>query len=64
MINVGVRNHDLLDLQVMLADERETSSMSSPGSMTMASRVVSSPMIEQLHCSGPTGKISWIMLPL
>ena len=35
--------------------------MSSPGSMTMASRVVSSPMMEQLHCRGPTGKISWIM---
>jgi hypothetical protein len=32
--------------------------------MTMASREVSSPMIEQLHCSGPTGKISWIMLSL
>jgi hypothetical protein len=23
--------------------------------------VASSPMIEQLHCSGPTGRISWIM---
>jgi hypothetical protein len=23
--------------------------------------VVSSPMTEQLHCSGPTGRISWIM---
>src|SRR5215831_13661439 len=38
-----------------------TSSMSSPGSTTMASRVVSSPMIEQLHSSGPTGRISWII---
>src|SRR5450759_928554 len=38
------------------------SSMSSPGSMTMASCVVSSPMIEQLHCSGPTGRILWIIL--
>src|SRR5579864_6304298 len=35
--------------------------MSSPGSMTMASCVASSPMTEQLHCSGPTGKILWIM---
>src|ERR1035441_5550868 len=38
-----------------------TSSISSPGSMTMASCVVSSPMTEQLHCSGPTGRILWIM---
>src|SRR5580693_863845 len=30
--------------------------------MTMASRVVSSPTMEQLHCSGPTGRISWIMV--
>src|SRR6266481_1247313 len=30
-------------------------SISSPGSMTMASYVCSSPMMEQLHCSGPTG---------
>src|SRR5579884_1915924 len=35
--------------------------MSSPGSMTMASWVASSPMTEQLHCRGPTGKILWIM---
>src|SRR6185437_3171935 len=41
-----------------------TSSMSSPGSTTMASRVVSSPMIEQLHASGPTGRISWIIKQL
>ena len=33
-----------------------TSAMSSPGSMTMASREISSPMIEQLHCKGPTGE--------
>src|SRR6266404_242415 len=38
-----------------------TSSILSPGSMTMASCVVSSPMIEQLHCSGPTGRILWII---
>jgi hypothetical protein len=30
--------------------------------MTMASCDVSSPMIEQLHCSGPTGRISWIIV--
>ncbi len=35
--------------------------MLSPGSITIASRVVSSPMMEQLHCKGPTGRISWIM---
>jgi hypothetical protein len=29
--------------------------------MTMASCVVSSPMMEQLQRSGPTGRISWIM---
>src|SRR5262249_58154099 len=37
------------------------SSIWSPGSITMASRVCSSPMIEQLHCRGPTGRILWIM---
>src|ERR1700676_725355 len=36
--------------------------ISSPGSITMASRVLSSPMMEQLHCSAPTGRISWIMV--
>ena len=38
-----------------------TASTSSPGSMTMASREASSPMTEQLHCNGPTGRISWII---
>src|SRR5271157_5311682 len=38
-----------------------TSSILSPGSTTMQSRVASSPKIEQLHCSIPTGRISWIM---
>ena len=37
------------------------SSILSPGSTTMASRVCSSPKIEQLHCSMPTGRISWII---
>src|SRR5579864_6549943 len=37
------------------------SSIWSPGSMTMASWVCSSPRMEQLHCSGPTGKILWII---
>src|ERR1700722_8845558 len=35
--------------------------ISSPGSTTMASRVCSSPKMEQLHCNGPTGRISWII---
>src|SRR5260370_20029865 len=35
--------------------------ISSPGSTTMASRVPSSPKMEQLHCSIPTGRISWII---
>src|SRR6185437_3738367 len=39
-------------------------SMSSPGSTTMASRVASSPKTEQLHCSIPTGRISWIIRPI
>src|SRR5580692_6124961 len=34
---------------------------SSPGSMTMASAACSSPSRVQLHCSGPTGKVSRIM---
>ena len=38
--------------------------MSSPGSMTIASCVVSSPMTEQLHWRGPTGRISWIIKKL
>src|SRR5882672_5503069 len=40
------------------------SGMLSPGSITMASRVCSSPKIEQLHCSTPTRRISWIMTEL
>src|SRR5258707_13732987 len=36
------------------------SAMSSPGSITIASLVCSSPKIEQLHCSMPTGRISCI----
>src|ERR1700716_811627 len=36
-------------------------SISSPGSITIASRVASSPKIEQLHWSIPTGRISWII---
>src|SRR5580704_17229253 len=36
--------------------------ISSPGSITMAFRVLSSPMIEQLQCNGPTGRISWIIV--
>ena len=38
-----------------------TCSMSSPGSITTASPVASSPTIEQLHWSIPTGMISWII---
>ena len=30
----------------------------------MASREASSPKIEQLHCSIPTGRISWITTPI
>src|SRR6266702_1225470 len=33
---------------------------SSPGSTTRASRVTGSPMMEQLHCSRPTGMVMWI----
>src|ERR1019366_392577 len=36
--------------------------MSAPGSTTMASPDASSPRMEQLHCSGPTVRISWIIL--
>src|ERR1700730_14679374 len=36
--------------------------MSSPGSITMASWVTSSPINEQLEWRGPTGRISWIMV--
>src|SRR6185437_6778046 len=37
------------------------SSIWSPGSITMASCVCSSPSTEQLHCSGPTGNTLWII---
>jgi hypothetical protein len=37
---------------------------SSPGSTTIASRLSSSPKRIQLQASGPTGKLSKIMLPL
>src|SRR5450755_3903083 len=37
------------------------SSILSPGSITMASRDCSSPKIEQLHWSTPTGRTSWII---
>src|SRR5258707_494720 len=40
------------------------SGMLSPGSITIASRVCSSPKIEQLHCKTPTRRISWIMSEL
>src|SRR5258705_7461523 len=40
------------------------SGMLSPGSITMASRVCSSPKMEQLHCNTPTRRISWIMTEL
>src|SRR5579859_3121816 len=36
-------------------------SILSPGSITSASCVSSSPKMEQLHCSRPTGRISWII---
>src|ERR1035438_5009555 len=38
--------------------------ISSPGSMTMASPASSSPRMVQLHCSGPTGKVSRIIDPI
>ncbi len=44
-----------------LARIASISLMSSPGSTTIASRVTSSPKIEQLHCNCPTGNISWII---
>src|ERR1043166_8954317 len=46
-----------------LRSTAKMSSMVSPGSITMASRDCSSPKIEQLHCSIPTGRISWIIHP-
>src|ERR1700678_1352784 len=36
--------------------------ISSPGSITTASPLASSPKIEQLHFSSPTSRISWIMI--
>ncbi len=61
VVDVGVGDDDLLDGEMVLGEEGEDAGMSSPGSTTMASREVSSPRMEQLHWSGPTGRISWIM---
>src|SRR5271170_4625820 len=44
-----------------LARRSRMSGILSPGSMTIASRVASSPTMVQLHCSAPTGKVSRIM---
>src|ERR1035437_4315441 len=43
------------------ASVSSTLAISSPGSTTSASPVCSSPKMEQLHKSGPTGRISWII---
>ena len=59
VVDVGVGDDDLLDGEAVLLEECLTMrEMSSPGSTTMASREVSSPRMEQLHWSGPTGRIS------
>src|SRR5271157_1089726 len=44
-----------------LSTTSKTRAISSPGSTTSASRLCSSPKIEQLHCNIPTGRISWII---
>ncbi len=66
VVDVGVGDDDLLDGEVVLGKESEDAGdvmgMSSPGSTTMASREVSSPRMEQLHWSGPTGMVSRIMI--
>jgi hypothetical protein len=51
VVNVGVGADDDFDGELIAA------STSSPGSMTMASRDLGSPMIKQLHWSKPTGSL-------
>src|SRR6187402_3061317 len=50
-----------LGLRPCPARRFRTLSGSSPGSITMASPVSSSPRMVQLHRRGPTGKVSMIM---
>lgn len=61
VIDVRVGDKNLLESEAECGEAAMDAETSSPGSMTMASRVSSSARIVQLHWRGPTGKISRIM---
>jgi len=61
VIDVGVRNHDGFHREPVPFDDFQDALDVVPGSTTRASRLCSSPKIEQLHCNIPTGRISWII---
>jgi len=56
VVYVCVGNDDLLTRRLFCTRKSWMVEMSSPGSTTMASRVCSSPRIEQLQAMGPTAK--------
>jgi hypothetical protein len=60
VVRMSVRDEDGFDLEVVAVERGQMASGSSPGSMTMASRVSGSPTTWQLHCRKPTGRTSWM----
>lgn len=51
---------DAHDLQIQCCKASQNQFMVAARSTTMACRVIGSPIIVQLHCNGPTGKVSRI----
>ena len=64
VVDVGVGDENLLELEAEFGEAAVNAATSSPGSMTMASWASSSPRMVQLQASGPTGKDSRIMVRL
>ena len=60
MVDVRVRDDDLFQLELLLVQDGEDSLNLVAGIDDQSSRVLSSPMTEQLQPRRPTGKISWI----
>jgi len=60
MVDVRVRADDYFYDELMTAEKVQDAIDFVAGSITSASRVAGSPMIEQLHCSIPTGMVMWI----
>ena len=62
VVDVGMGDENLLQLEAEFGEALWMRPTSSPGSMTMASWACSSPRRVQLQASGPTGKVSKIMV--